>query len=236
MYICNFNSKHMFLLTEKIRLSLSELFEIKQGVALSSKKEIEKSVGQHTYKVVYVSDLGNPYHLLDFDELTDYAIDTKIKEEKLLTLNDYIISCKGEIKGFSLSKSSNIFNSISELNYSGLFVSNHFIILRPRPSILMMYGNSYFLHNILDLLIPIINKSISQNENKKIMPYITIGEIEKYSVLLPGPGFQKKITDFEKVYQSWSDKFELFQEANEELKIFNNELLNEIKVNILEDQ
>ena len=224
------NPKQMFLFTENMRLTLSELFEIKQGVALSSKKEIEKSFGQYTYKVIYVSDLGNPYHLLDFEELTDYATDTKIKEEKLLTLNDYIISCKGEIKGFSLSKSSNIFNSISELNYSGLFVSNHFIILRPRPSILMMYGNSYFLHNILDLLIPIINDSISQNADKKIMPYITIGEIEKYSILLPGAGFLKQLTDFEKVYQSWSDKFEKLQEANETLKKFNDELLNEIKV------
>jgi len=213
-----------------MRFTLSELFEIKQGLTLSSKKEIKNTFGNNAYKVIYVSDLGNPYHLLDFGELTDYATDKKIKEERLLTLNDYVISCKGEIKGFSLYKSTKIFNLLYEKNYSGLFVSNHFIVLRPRKSTLMQYGNSYFLHNILDLLIPIINKSMNHSSEKKTIPYITIAEIEKYSVLLPGPNFRKQITDFEKVYQSWSDKFEILREANDTLVKFNNELLKEIKI------
>ena len=220
----------MLLFTESMRFTLSELFEIKQGLTLSSKKEIKKTFGNNAYKVIYVSDLGNPYHLLDFGELTDYATSNKIKEERLLTLNDYVISCKGEIKGLSLYKSTKIFNLLYEKNYSGLLVSNHFIVLRPRKSTLMLYGNSYFLHNILDLLIPIINKSMNHSADKKIMPYITIAEIEKYSVLLPGANFRKKITDFEKVYQSWSDKFELLQDANDTLVKFNHELLKEIEI------
>ena len=71
---------------------------------------------------------------------------------------------------------------------------------------------------------------MNHSADKKIMPYITIAEIEKYSVLLPGANFRKKITDFEKVYQSWSDKFELLQDANDTLVKFNHELLKEIEI------
>lgn len=220
----------MFLFSKNQRYTLAELFKINQGIAFLSKKKIETQVGEYIYKTIYVSDLAIKYNRIHFEGLTDFATLTSIKKDKLLTKEDYIITCKGEIKGFALYNSDDIFENLNELNYSGLLVSNHFIVLRPRSSTLEIFNNSYLLYNILDLLVPKINAFVKQLESRKKIPYVTISEVENFSIILPGSNFMEIVENFEAYYTAYKEKLNLLIQAEEELKRFNASLLNEIEV------
>lgn len=213
------------------RYTLSELFEIKLGVAIVSKKESVKEVGELRYKVIYVSDLKSEYKTLDFNTLTPYATDKQIKPTKLLSHNDYVMSCKGEVKGLSLNSVKDIFPISDESGYAGILVSNHFIILRPRQTTLNIFNNITFLHNILDLLLPQINEYVKQKIDGKKLPFITISELERFSIQLPGGnGLQEKTEAFDNIYTEWRSKYEELRKLIKIMGKFNNSLLNDLKI------
>ncbi len=208
------------------RIRLSELFLMKQGMAVQTKKNAANQKGKYKYKVVYPSDLNDPLKELQTEQLADYFTDKEIKEEKILTKEDYILFCKGMVKGLSMFNSENSLIEIAKSGYKGIIASNHFIVLRPDSSIKEHFPSPYYLENIIDLVIPMMNEMI-KNAN-----YITISEIGKISIELPLPPLEKDLKKFEDIFKLWRDNRDLFIEAEKKLKIYNEAFAKQLKVEL----
>lgn len=211
----------MFLFSKKSNYTLGELFELSQGAAIISKKSLINESNSQSYKTIYISDLATKYEILNFTELDDYTTNRKIKEEKLLTDKDYIITCKGLIKGYAMCKSLALFNDLKLNGYKGLVASNHFIVLKPRQSTLEIFKNSYLLYNIIDIIIPELNKHINQRNARKTLPYITISEIENFSISLPGTDLFDLINEFQPLFNKRKEVINDLKEIDEILDSFN---------------
>ena len=218
----------MFLFSKTHNYTIGDLFEIFQGTAIISKKSQKKCIDCGKYKTIYISDLANKYETLNFVELNEYEPIKKLKKEKLLTQKDYILTCKGVLKGYALCKSLDLFNVMSSNEYMGIVASNHFIVLRPRASTIEIFQNSYLLYNIIDVIIPELNQIISKKSNKVKLPFITISELENFSFSIPGSNLNELITEFQKLYDE--RKQNLFNIIKIENKIseFNIKLLKYI--------
>jgi hypothetical protein len=211
----------MFLFSKTHTYTIGDLFEIFQGTAIISKKSQKNNSAGFKYKTIYISDLANKYETLNFIELNDYEPVKNLKKEKILTEKDYLLTCKGVIKGYALCKSLEIFNKIITKKYLGIVASNHFIVLRPRASTIEIFQNSYLLYNIIDLIIPELNQLISKKSNKVKLPYITISELENYSFSIPGSNLNELITEFQKLYNERQENIKELQEADNAIKVFN---------------
>ena len=216
----------MFLFSKTHTYTIGDLFEIFQGTAIISKKSQINSLGGIKHKSIYISDLPNKYETLNYSELNDYEPVKNLKKEKILTGKDYLLTCKGVIKGYALCKSQNLFNKMDSKEYLGIVASNHFIVLRPRASTIEIFQNSYLLYNIIDLIIPKLNQFVSKKRNKAKLPYITISELENYSFLIPGSNLNELITEFQKLYNERQEKIKELQGADNAIKVFN-EILKE---------
>ena len=211
----------MFLFSKTHNYTIGDLFEIFQGTAIISKKSQITTSDGIKYKTIYISDLPDKYEALNFLELNGYESQKKTKEEKLLTENDYLLTCKGAIKGYALCKSLDIFNEIASSEYQGIVASNHFIVLRPRKSTIQIFQNSYLLYNIIDIIIPELNQSISKKSKKVKLPYITISELENYSFSIPGSNLNELINEFQKLYNERQENISNLIKIDEKINQFN---------------
>ena len=214
----------MFLFSKTHTYTIGELFEIFQGTAIISKKSQINTSDGIKYKTIYISDLPNKYETLNFFELNSYESLKKIKKEKLLTEKDYLVTCKGVIKGYALCKSLDIFNDINSNEYQGIVASNHFIVLRPRKSTIEIFQNSYLLYNIIDLIIPELNQFISRKRNKEKLSYITISELENYSFSMPGSNLNELINEFQKLYNERQEKLNNLIKIDRTISQFNKQI------------
>jgi hypothetical protein len=165
--------------------TLSELFDIRQGLLLPSKSKREKALnGVNKYKSLFISDMPAAYEPLDVESLADCALTKEIKKTHLLCKQDYLISAKGQIKGYALYHSK-AFEDEDSQKYLGIIASNHFIVFRPRTSTLEAFGESYFIYNILDLIIPRLNILTKQSTKKNQTPYRTISDLQNFTIDLP---------------------------------------------------
>lgn len=182
----HYQSIHMFLFKHNShQYALSELFDIKQGLLLPSKSKRANALnGANKYKSLFISDMPAPYEPLVADSLADCSLNKEIKKTHLLCKQDYLISAKGQIKGYALYHSK-AFENEDVQNHVGIIASNHFIVLRPRTSTLEALGESYFIYNILDLIIPRLNALAKQSTKKNQTPYITISDLQKFTINLP---------------------------------------------------
>ena len=218
----------MFLFSKSSNYRLGDLFELSQGYAINSKKTVPDLTLKQKFKTIYISDLATKYETLDFNELNDYTPNKTIKEEKLLTDKDYIISCKGLIKGYAMCKSDTLFKDLKLNGYKGLVASNHFIVLKPRLSTLEIFKSSYILYNLIDIIIPELNNYINQNNSRKNRPYITISEIESFSISLPGSTLFDLINEFQLLYNSRTEVINNLKEIDEKINSFNKVLFDNI--------
>jgi hypothetical protein len=214
----------MFLFSKTHTYTIGELFEIFQGTAIISKKSQINTSDGIKYKTIYISDLPNKYETLNFFELNSYESLKKIKKEKLLTENDYLLTCKGTIKGYALCKSPDIFNEITSNEYQGMLASNHFIVLRPRKSTIQNFQNSYLLYNIIDIIIPELNQFISRKRNKEKLSYITISELENYSFSMPGSNLNELINEFQKLYNERQENISNLIKLDKTISQFNKQI------------
>lgn len=211
----------MFLFSKTHTYTIGDLFEIFQGTAIISKKSQKNNSAGYKYKTIYISDLSNKYETLNFIELNDYEPVKNLKKEKILTGKDYLLTCKGVIKGYALCKSQNLFNKMDSKENLGIVASNHFIVLRPRVSTIEIFKNSYLLYNIIDIIIPELNQFISKKSNKVKLPYITISELENYSFSIPGSNLNELITEFQKLYNERQENISNLIKIDEKISRFN---------------
>ena len=211
----------MFLFSKTHTYTIGDLFEIFQGTAIISKKSQKNNSAGFKYKTIYISDLSNKYETLNFIELNDYEPVKNLKKEKILTGKDYLLTCKGVIKGYALCKSQNLFNKMDSKENLGIVASNHFIVLRPRVSTIEIFKNSYLLYNIIDIIIPELNQFISKKSNKVKLPYITISELENYSFSIPGSNLNELITEFQKLYNERQENISNLIKIDEKISRFN---------------
>ena len=237
----------LLLQEQSYKHKLSDLFDIKQGIAIKPGSNLK---GKYRYKAVFPSMMNSPFKVLDSNELNDFYTDTELSEEKLLTKDDYLIACKGLIKGFSLFQSESCLKSIKNEKMHGVVASNHLIILRPKPITHMFISDTYFLHNLLDMVVERITGYLSDNKGKK-QQYITIADLKNINIGLHwnsldeelqkiGPDkleefkkvFGEKIEAFQQLFADWDEKLKAFNEANTKLKEFNTQLQNQIRVTL----
>lgn len=237
----------LLLLEQSYKHKLSDLFDIKQGIAIKLGSNLK---GKYRYKAVFPSMINSPFKVLDSTELNDFYTDSELSEEKLLTKDDYLIACKGLIKGFSLFQSESCFKSMKNEKPHGVVASNHLIILRPKPIAHMFISDTYFLHNLLYMVVERITDYLSNNKGKK-QQYITISDLKNINIGLhwtsldeelqkAGPEkleefkkvFGEKIAAFQRLFADWDEKLKAFNEVNTKFKEFNNELQNQIKITL----
>ena len=129
----------MMVLTGKFELTLSDVFKIESGMKIQ---------GWGGTKTVY---MVNPSMIprLENYPITDDLIKvntSNIKSEKFLSANDYLISSKQNIRGYSLLNTNNI-------EGKNVIASEHFIVLKYKPTWNAILGNSFLVHKLLDLLV-----------------------------------------------------------------------------------
>ena len=234
----------LFLLkTSSFTHKLSDLFEMKQGLAVDT---TQTKKGENKYKVVYPSRLNNPFKTLDIMELSDYYTSSKLSEDKLLSKMDYIIAAKGLIKGFSMYHSEECLKAVKKEDALGIIGTNHLIILSPKPQTLETFSSSYFLHNLLDQVVNKIIKIKNSNKNTK-QNYLTIGELKDIEIefkwIRPDLNDEKtdsqkldhfkehyslKLKSFNNLYMDWENKLAKFKKADQTLSEFNEKLKEEV--------
>jgi hypothetical protein len=219
----------LLLLVNSYRYALSDIFDVRQGSGIPYIKEERKSKNAKKYKLLYPADLNQVFKSLDGLPLSDYQVEREINPEKILTAEDYILTCKGIIRGFSMQHSKVAISAAKENGSTGMLPSNHFIVLRAREISKEMYGIPY-MHNLLDLLVPKLNEFTEQRAGKKLLRYITISDIVNITLDLPLKNWSNKEKDFDAVYKPWKKNLDQFSKTELILKDYNNKLMEEINI------
>lgn len=213
----------MFLFLNTVcRYSFSELFEIKQGPMLPSKKNIEDAKeNAYQYKSIFISDLPASHDSLNPELLTTFSCKKEIKISHLLKKEDYLISSKGQIKGYALFRS-NVFSNEKEKKYLGLVASNHFLVLRPRASTMEAFGNTNFIYNLLDLLIPQFNNLAKHGPKKSGIQYLTVSDLQDFSIQLPEIGILEELKrEFMQINQEFESRLNALNQSKADLEKYN---------------
>jgi hypothetical protein len=219
--------------TEGYPCRLSDIFEIRQGIAAPYMKHKVIPKTDHIYKLIYPADLNMVFKTLNIDSLSDFHSEKELNQAKLLTEEDYLISCKGIVKGFSLLYSADKLASGPRKARKAVVATNQFIIMRPRPNFQEVYGLPY-LHNLLDLLIPKMNQMTETRSEKSVLRYITISDIENITLELPVQKAEIKRKEFDTIYKSWKKNLELFSKSDEQLKAYNDKTIDQFKIQLPE--
>jgi len=216
----------MFLFKNSARrYSFSELFEIKQGPMLPSKKNDEDTQERaYQYKSIFISDLPASGQPLDPELLATFSSSKVMKNTHLLQKEDYLISSKGQIKGYALYRS-NAFEDDTRNKYLGLVASNHFLVLRPRASTLEAFGYTYFIYNLLDLLIPQFNNLAKHGSKKSGIQYLTVSDLQDFSIQLPENGiFEELQREFMQIHQEYESRLKALNLSKVNLEKYNQRL------------
>lgn len=144
----------MLLLTVLPKYTLDSAFEIRLGNILQPKYKSDNARDGFKYRVVYSGDFAGGQRVLDINGLTTVYLNKEIKKNKELRKDDYLISAKGGIKGFSLFHT---LNTLKE-NELPLAASNNLIIVRPKEELLKT-NDILYLHNLLDLVVTHIRET-----------------------------------------------------------------------------
>ncbi len=204
----------MMILTGKFELTLSDVFKIESGLKILSGKDAE------TVNMINPSMIPK----LEYYPITESLMEVKtsnIKPERFLSPNDYLISSKQNIRGYSLLNTNNI-----EGNF--VVASEHFIVLKYKPTWNAIFGNSYLVHKLLDLLV----KKLAAEKSKKSgnQKYITIDDVSRASITLNLDG-NSEIDNY--FYKIRSLILENLKGINDLKKIVDNYINeNEIEINV----
>lgn len=208
----------LLLLHEKFQIK--DQFEIWQGVTTSRNlwKESGKKKPSDIYKVVNLSGIDNCTGMIEAENLIDFMPTRSIPEDKLLTKYDYLISCKGEVKGFSMLMSENILEMMKKKSCGGLVASNHFLVLRPRLIADAGISEIGFLHNLLGIISAKLNDLPSVK--KRINKYVTVNEVSNYTFAFPYKD-GKVVDSFNAVFSNYIGSLKDFIYAKERVDEYN---------------
>jgi hypothetical protein len=185
---------------------INTLFEIKQGIPISTKLKQNKS--GHKYKIIQMSDILSKNRNKLTDDLNEIFLEKEIKKEKLIIKGDYLITCKGKnIKGLGIDK-----------DLSNETIANsHIIILRPLYNTMFMEFSCFinFLHIKLDEFIEEYNNSNIEDN------YITIKNIGNKEIIKSIDLFQ--LNKFDDLYKEYIELNNQLTEIESKIKITINE-------------
>jgi hypothetical protein len=190
---------------------VKDLFEIKQGIPMSLKRD-KNAVGGERYAIVQPSDLNNGLKEDEAMELQEIRMNKSISDEKLLQEFDYLVTCKGYvIKGFGL-KATHL------VKYPRILANSHFIVLRPLKTNFLSIHDAYvpFVHFLMDRLVETLN------ELETTKSYITIKELGNL-LLLDEVSFQQ-LEAFGRLYATHTKIEDKFKESNKSMNQFYQEL------------
>jgi hypothetical protein len=210
----------MFFQEKKIDLKVSDIFDIEGGVKINFNHNPESQ------ELKMISPAMIPK--TNYHPITDNFIivnASNVKPNKFLKPNDYLISPKQLIKGYSLLNTDNI-------EGNKVIASEHLIILRYKPTWSAIFvQNSYFMHNLLDLLVVQLDEYATKKTELKNQSEEFINN--KFNMK---KGFQKFITIDEVANSKISFDISDYKEVDE---IYNNikrlikkeiDLVNDFKI------
>jgi hypothetical protein len=226
--------KNLFACLDKFRFSLSELFEIRQGISVPAPGQ-RGSEKEYAYRMVYPIDFGKSLRTIEFDQLLSQPLNREVKPERLLTASDYLLSCKGIVRGFSLQHSAEAFTRCDTESCKGILASNHFLVLRARQAQVEMYGLPY-LHNVLDRVVPRLNEMTELRSGQRALRYVTIGDVEQVSVMLPLKNAATSRSQFEEIYREWKINWAQWMASEKKLALFNEAFDDMLGVQVPEEK
>ena len=168
----------MFFTEKKIDLSVSDIFNIEGGLKIST----DHSDNAQTILMISPAMIPkNSYHPITDNFILVNA--SNVKLDKYLKPNDYLISNKQIIRGYSLLNTDNI-------EENKIIASEHFFILRYKPTWSAIFvQNSYFIHYLLDILVVKLDEYATKKTELKNQSEEFVVEKSKMK-----KGFQKYIT------------------------------------------
>lgn len=217
----------LLLLLPPVKFQLKDQFDIWQGITASRNQEsiLKKKKASERYKIVNLSGVNACTGMIEEDNLVDYLPARGIPEEKLLAKYDYLISCKGEVKGFSMLFSEKVFEILKKKSCRGLVASNHFLVLRPRMISNTSITEIRYLHNLLGIIVSRLNDlpSVRHRVNK----YVTVNEVANYTFSFPFKD-SKVVDSFNDMFMNYIKSLNEFIDAKERLDEYNRRLESKI--------
>ncbi|HPR13630.1 MAG TPA: hypothetical protein PLV06_14680 [Bacteroidales bacterium] len=218
----------LLLLLSPDKFRIKDLFEVWQGITTNRDRDEypAKKKMSAKYKVVNLSSINDCTGMITSDRLVDYTPARNIPEEKLLTKNDYLISCKGEVKGFSMINSQMFFETKKNTKtFPWLAASNHYLVLRPRMLSGIGHEEIIYLHNLLSIFIPELdNLARSRPGNTK---YLTLNDVANYKIRYPDKRVGI-INEFNRLFNEYSEKLGELNDIKGRLDEFNRSLASKI--------
>ena len=202
-----------FFLMQKMQISLNDLFDIRQGLLVKDKE----GSAAFKYKTIFISDIpDNPYDSIDLTQVKEYSSSKPFPTKHLLNQEDYLLSCKGQIRGYALK------HCLKE-NVE-LIASNHFLVLTPRTFAKQTFASdNFFLYHLLDLLIPKLRDHANTKIRKGPVPYITKSELSTIQLNIP-------IIQLNHIINEFSNLFNNYLTFKKKLDSYDNELIKSIDI------
>jgi hypothetical protein len=218
----------LLLLLPHSKYQVRDVFDVWQGITLLQphEKTVDANPRQHLYKVINLSGINACSKVIDESNLIDYPSERDKSHDKLLAEHDYLISCKGEVRGYSLLNSKEVLDNIKKQgSCDGLVASNHFLILRPRMCSTLSSEEIRFLHNILDIIL--LKFKLIATGKPGIAKYLTINDVANYSIHYPYTG-SFEIEKFDDIFKRYLEKLHELKEVKKELDSYNRYLASTI--------
>ena len=212
------NRKYMLLLLlpQLDQGRLKDFYEIRQGVT------VLQSNGKALYKAINLSGIDTCTKMIDGKKLVDYDPVREVGPDKLLTNTDYLVSSKGEVKGFSLLNAGEFLLSMTaDGSCKGIVASNHFLILRPKDISGTNPNEVRFAHNLLDIMVLEFNKIASGKAG--VSKYLTISDLADLKIHNPLSN-SDSLVQFTGIMNRYLQKQNELNKVKIELDHFNHEL------------
>ena len=214
----------LLLLLQLKEFNISFHFEILQGITPQQQPDLPENKLNKTfhYKLLNLSGFNPCTRGINEASLPDYQTIKEISPEKVLQENDYLIACKGEVRGYSMVNSKTVMEELKKHTpHDGIVASNHFLILRTRMRENMESSEIRFLHNVMDILIPELRKLGSSKTGAA--KYLTINEVANFRFNYPGTEYSE-IEKFDAISIRYLEKLHEFEAVKKELDIYNRDL------------
>ena len=205
----------LFLPVKKFRLG--DHFLIRQGFTIN-----DQSTGSSRYKILNMGDISLCEDTdLNTHLLKDYFSDRDLND-KTINANDYIITCKGVVKGISLLR----FQQEITQSEFGIIPSNHFLILTPKASPVglseLNENDISFLHNLLNYFIGQLDKIASEKSGSN--KYLTISDCENFEFSFDSQ--MDVLMEYNPLYRKYLSLVKQMKELKQQISYFNNRIFH----------
>lgn len=212
------------------KFQIKDQFELRQGVTMTGTKDKgrSKKVESDTYKVVNLSGIDTCTGEISERKLVNYSPVREIGPDKLLSNQDYLISCKGEVNGYSMLLSEDLLSgSKIASRFKGIVASNHFLVLRPRMISELSVDDIRFLHNLLDILSVELRSLAAAKPG--VTKYLTINDVANYLFSFPFKD-AAELAEFKAVSVQYRNSLKKFKKAKSRLNEYNRSIADKILI------